>query len=131
MLDNVKNKTQVLQEVIDQISRKLKKKEKDLFEAYIQRYYSTASLTDLLEQASWSQIGEAAYQTVAQVMPNVSLPDTSLSSTGLLSHSLFNTLWNAASATETNIEDRTFEYQNQLEARYGSLRPGPSVIAPK
>ena len=37
----------------------------------------------------------------------------------------------AASATETNIEDRTFEYQNQLEARYGSLRPGPSVIAPK
>lgn len=37
----------------------------------------------------------------------------------------------AASAAITNIEDRTFEYQNQLEARYGSLRASPSVIAPK
>jgi hypothetical protein len=37
----------------------------------------------------------------------------------------------AATADFTNIEDRTFEYQNQLEARYGSLRASPSVIAPK
>lgn len=37
----------------------------------------------------------------------------------------------AASATEENIEDWTFEYANNLEERYWSLRASPSVIAPK
>lgn len=37
----------------------------------------------------------------------------------------------AASATLENIEDREFEYQNNLEERFGSLRSSPSVIAPK
>lgn len=37
----------------------------------------------------------------------------------------------AASATEENIENWTFEYMNNLEERFGSLRSSPSVIAPK
>lgn len=37
----------------------------------------------------------------------------------------------AAAASETNIEDWEFEYDNKLEERYGSLRSSPSVIAPK
>lgn len=37
----------------------------------------------------------------------------------------------AAAASETNIEDWEFTYENQLEERFGSLRSSPSVIAPK
>lgn len=37
----------------------------------------------------------------------------------------------AASATEENVEDWEFSYENQLEERYGSLRAAPSVVAPK
>lgn len=37
----------------------------------------------------------------------------------------------AASATEENIENWEFSYENQLEERFGSLRASPSVIAPK
>jgi hypothetical protein len=37
----------------------------------------------------------------------------------------------AASAAEENIEDWSFEYMNNLEERFGSLRSTPSVIAPK
>lgn len=37
----------------------------------------------------------------------------------------------AASATEENIEDWSFEYMNNLEERFWSLRSSPSVIAPK
>ena len=37
----------------------------------------------------------------------------------------------AAAAPEENIEEWSFEYENQLEERFGSLRNSPSVIAPK
>lgn len=37
----------------------------------------------------------------------------------------------AASADEENVENWEFEYNNQLEERYGSLRKSASVIAPK
>lgn len=37
----------------------------------------------------------------------------------------------AASASEVNIEDWEFNYENNLEERYWSLRSSPSVIAPK
>jgi len=37
----------------------------------------------------------------------------------------------AASAAEENIENWTFEYMNNLEERFWSLRASPSVIAPK
>lgn len=37
----------------------------------------------------------------------------------------------AAAATEENIENWEFTYENQLEERFGSLRGSPSVIAPK
>ncbi len=37
----------------------------------------------------------------------------------------------AGSASEENVEDWTFTWNNNLEERYGSLRKTPSVIAPK
>lgn len=40
-------------------------------------------------------------------------------------------LTTAAAAAEENVEDWTFEYKNNLEERYGSLRATPSVIAEK
>lgn len=43
----------------------------------------------------------------------------------------WNDLTAAASATESNIEDRTLEYMNGLEERFWSLRDSPSVISPK
>lgn len=36
-----------------------------------------------------------------------------------------------AAAAEVNVEDREFEYMNNLEERFWSLRSSPSVIAPK
>lgn len=40
-------------------------------------------------------------------------------------------LADCSAAAEVNIEDREFEYMNNLEERFGSLRSSPSVVAPK
>lgn len=40
-------------------------------------------------------------------------------------------LANCSAAAEVNVEDREFEYMNNLEERFWSLRSSPSVIAPK
>lgn len=40
-------------------------------------------------------------------------------------------LADCSAADEVNIEDREFEYMNNLEERFWSLRSSPSVVAPK